>query len=123
MKKSITSTSGSIEPSEQQIQNEILRTFMGKGGPEWLLCWRNNTGQVKTHGRYVRFGMIGQADLSGLLAPNGRRLEIEVKTPKGRQSENQEIFERNIVLYGGVYILARSVDDVWAALEKEGYSR
>jgi hypothetical protein len=63
----------------------------------------------------VRFGIPGQADLTGLL-PGGVRLEVEVKGAAGRQTEEQRAFQRMIERFGGVYVLARSVDDVWAAI-------
>lgn len=65
--------------------------------------------------RVVAFGIPGQADLTGIL-PCGLRLEIEVKGPNGRQSPEQRSFQRMIERFGGVYVLAHSVDDVWQAL-------
>jgi hypothetical protein len=61
----------------------------------------------------VKFGTPGAADLSGLLR-DGRRLEVEVKTSKGRQSEQQRKFQAMIERFGGVYILARNADDAEA---------
>jgi len=37
---------------------------------------------------------------------------IEVKTSKGVLSEHQVKFQRDIERHGGVYVVARSVDDV-----------
>ena len=42
---------------------------------------------------------------------------IEVKTPKGRLSEHQKAFRDRVVAAGGVYIEARSVEDVMAHFE------
>lgn len=52
----------------------------------------------------------GVADLYAI--KNGRGVWIEVKTPRGRQSEHQEQFEKDILSHGGEYLLARSVEDV-----------
>ena len=41
---------------------------------------------------------------------------IETKTAKGRQRDEQKTFERVMVAQGGLYILARSADDVANAL-------
>lgn len=41
-----------------------------------------------------------------------RTIWLEVKTPKGRQSEHQKRFQEEIERQGGEYLLARSVDDV-----------
>jgi len=63
----------------------------------------------------VRFGLPGQADLTGIL-PGGVRLEIEVKRPGCPQTHEQRAFQRMIERFGGVYVLARSVQDVWTAI-------
>ena len=93
--------------TEKQMQNEILRYLADKP----LRIWRQNTGVSKHGNRIVRYGIPGQADLSGIL-PDGRRLEIEVKTVNGRQSTAQKNWQKMIEKFNGVYILARSVDDV-----------
>ena len=63
----------------------------------------------------MRFGLPGQADLTGIL-PGGLRLEIEVKGPGCPQTHEQRAFQRMIERFGGVYVLARSVQDVWSAI-------
>jgi hypothetical protein len=97
---------------EHGIQNEILRAF---GTKRWMRLWRANAGVARIGDRVVRFGVPGQADLTGIL-PGGRRLEIEVKSTDGRQTEEQRNYQRMIERMGGVYVLARSVDDVRRAL-------
>ena len=42
----------------------------------------------------------------------GRIVCIEVKSAKGKLSPDQEAFKQNIEANGGIYILARSVEDV-----------
>ena len=103
--------------SEKAIQNEILRAF---GTKRWLRLWRANTGVARIGNRVIRFGIPGQADLTGIL-PRGVRLEVEVKSPDGRQTEEQRNFQRMIERFGGVYVLARSVEDVRHALTQAGY--
>jgi hypothetical protein len=44
-------------------------------------------------------------------------LEIEVKSEDGRQTEEQRNYQSMIERFGGVYVLARSVDDVTSALQ------
>ena len=94
--------------TEHQIQNAILREF---GTRTDLRIWRANTGVARYGKRVVRFGVPGQADLTGIL-PDGRRLEIEVKSATGRQSTDQKNYQQMIERLNGVYILARSVADV-----------
>ncbi len=79
--------------------------------------WRNNSGALPdARGRAIRFGLAGSADILGLLRPSGRFLAIEVKAQNGRQSEAQRNFQRMITESGGVYILARSVQDALNAI-------
>jgi len=102
-----------VSASESAIQRDILAYLATR--PD-IAAWRNNTGTARSATRFVRFGVKGQADISGLIAPNGRRLEIEVKTDAGRQSADQRKYQKMIEKYGGVYVLARSVAAVAGAL-------
>ena len=102
---------------ERAIQNDILRAF---GSKRWMRLWRANVLAARMGDRFVRAGVAGQADLTGIL-PDGRRLEIEVKSDRGRQTEDQRNFQRMIERFGGVYVLARSVEDVACALKLAGY--
>jgi hypothetical protein len=78
--------------------------------------WRSNTGafQGETNGkrRFVRFGKVGSADITGILGPLGRRIEIECKRPGGVQTPDQKIFQNEIEKLGGIYILATSTQDL-----------
>jgi len=78
-----------------------------------VFAWRQNTGVSRRH---IRFGRNGAADITGILR-GGRRLEIETKTATGKQSDAQVEFQAEIERMGGLYILARSVEDVATALE------
>lgn len=101
--------------TEKQLQNAILREF---GTRSDMRLWRANTGAAQIGRRFIRFGVPGQADLTGIL-PGGRRLEIEVKSESGRQTPDQRNFQAMIERFGGLYVLARSVDDVQRAIEGE----
>lgn len=68
-----------------------------------LALWRQNTGAVKADKRFIVFGLVGAADYSGIFLPNGRRVEIELKSPTGTQSKNQKTFQRLIDEATGVY--------------------
>jgi hypothetical protein len=105
---------------ESFLVHAILRAW---GAHPSLRIWRQNTGGAKIKGQWVMFGTPGAADISGLLLPHGRRLEIECKTERGRQSEDQKSFQAMIERFGGLYVLARSVEDVDAALAAVGVRR
>jgi hypothetical protein len=102
--------------TEKEVQNAILRAF---GTLPGLRLWRANVGVARVGQRVVRFGIPGQGDLTGIL-PDGRRLEIEAKSAVGRQSPEQRAFQNMIERFHGVYILARSVDDVREQLAAHG---
>lgn len=106
--------------TESQIQHAILLAW---GSHPGLRIWRSNTGVAKMGDRSVRFGVVGQADISGLMLPSGRRLEIEVKSATGRQRPEQVVFQRMIESFGGLYVLARSLSDVDRALAAVGLTR
>jgi len=77
-----------------------------------IRAWRSNTGAFKdAFGQFIRFGLPGSADISGIIGPGGTRLEIECKNANGKQSECQKAFEKMIASAGGVYILARSWEE------------
>lgn len=116
--------------AERDLLHLILSTW---GAHPALRIWRANTGvgwfangqpaRKTDRGAYpVRFGTPGQGDISGLVLPSGRRLEIETKA-KTKQSDDQKSFERMIKNFGGLYVLARSLEDVDRALAALGVKR
>jgi VRR-NUC domain len=81
-----------------------------------------NSGAVKIpvpggKDRFVRYGFPGCSDVVGLLK-DGRLLCVEVKSLTGRATPEQEAFLALVAANGGVAVLARSVDDVVAAIDK-----
>jgi len=105
-----------VARTETTIQSEIL---LAVGGDPRFRVWRQNTGvgRALTGGAIVRFGVRGGADLSGLIVGTGQRLEIEVKTDRGKQSKAQVRFGNMINECGGLYIVARSDVDALAQLD------
>lgn len=79
-------------------------------------AFRMNTGKARMGGRFVTFGIPGQPDIFAII--QGRFVGIEVKTATGRQSKDQQNWQRNCERAGGLYILARSVIDVESALRE-----
>lgn len=64
-------------------------------------------------------GMVPGASDIILLKSNSRHgyLCIENKTTKGRQSEEQKIFEQAVKKVGGMYIIVRSLDEFIKTIE------
>lgn len=99
---------------ESDLVASILNTF---GSRQGVRLWRANVLVARDRkGQVVRAGIKGQADISGVLAPTGRRIEIECKSASGQQTKEQVRWQRMIEAHGGIYILARSLEDVEAAL-------
>lgn len=111
-----TATQSGAQSKSTRTESSILREILLYLGTRTdLRAWRSNSGAALGRRGLVRFGVPGQADISGILV-GGRRLEIEVKGPTGRMSDQQRKFRAMIECFGGLYILARSVDDVTQAL-------
>lgn len=110
---------------EKWVQNAIIQKY---GAHPRIRLARINTGvgwfnasgpcrKTDPNARPVRFNPPGCADIVGLIAPTGRLLMIEVKRAKGgKQSDQQVTMQRVIEAMGGIYILAKSVEDVDAVL-------
>jgi hypothetical protein len=92
---------------EAPVLHDCLKWLHERG----IYCWRNNSGTLWANGQPVTFGYPGSADILGVL-PDGRFLAVECKSPTGKQSDKQKAFEAKIVANHGVYILARSVEDL-----------
>lgn len=121
--------------SEKAIQNDILVAITAEPG---VMAWRNNTGMawvgtemragvgsmvrvergmvILREARPLKAGLPGSPDIIG--CANGRGFGIEVKTRTGSQSDQQVAFQRAWTRVGGLYVLARSVDDA-----RDGLSR
>lgn len=95
--------------TEHALVQSILIEF---GSRPTLRLWRVNTGAALGRAGFVRFGLPGMADISGIQFGTGKRIEIEAKTETGRQTPEQKRWQLMIERFGGVYILARSIDDV-----------
>jgi len=58
----------------------------------------------------------GWPDITGLL-PGGRFIGVECKAKRGRQSAAQKDMAEEIRRRGGIYVLARDVEDLRKAIE------
>jgi hypothetical protein len=110
--------------SEQALQQRI-RLELGSGP---VRLWRNNVGALRDpRGRLVTYGLCtGSSDLIGLrrltVSPEhlGQHLAVfcalEVKTPRGRVSAEQELFLAAVRKLGGLAGVVRSLPDARAVL-------
>jgi len=113
-------TAAPVRQTEAEIQHGIL---LALGARPNLRVWRANTGVAKDplSGRLVRFGTPGQADVLGVLAPGGRLLAIECKSTTGRLTDDQAAWGRMVQAMGGVYVVARSVQDAVRAVDAAAF--
>lgn len=127
---------------EQVLSSRIIAAIGAKPG---LRVWRNNTGtahvptsdagraallklQRQGLARPITFGLPGSTDYLGIAAcrcpscgggPLGRFLGLEVKTEDGRLSVQQQRFGNMVQSLGGIWIVARTVDDAQSGIERE----
>ena len=106
-------------PTEKEIENAILDYLSYLPG----CYWKNNSVGVydpikKVHRKPGKYHRNGVSDILGIDS-TGRFVAIEVKTARGRLSENQRNFLDDINRCGGIGFVARSVCDV----RREFYSQ
>jgi len=97
---------------ESDIQRQI-RDYLSL---RRIFHYRNNSGGFKdTNQHFYRFGVFGSPDIICVI--EGRYVGIEVKASKGRQSEHQKAFQRELEEAGGLYIIARSLSlSFWSCM-------
>ena len=80
--------------------------------------WRNNVAVAEVRGTKQRFGLaVGSADLIGIA--HGKPLAIEVKSATGRLSPEQIAWGECWRRLGGLFVVARSVDEAIRGLSCE----
>ena len=90
----------------------MKRLLLALGRHRACRVFRQNVGKVLVRGEDGRVRRAfsagppkGAADLSGLVMPDGWRLEVETKAARGKQSKAQASWQRFIEASGGVYVL------------------
>lgn len=105
---------------EAELQHAIR---LDLGTEPGLTLFRNETGVAKHQLRHrtghVRYGLCkGSSDLVGILAPTGRFIALEIKTPQGRATREQLQFLELIRKRGGFACIVRSVEDARGAIQR-----
>lgn len=108
------------EKSEARIKQDIMLWLSEQG----IFAWNNATGTGLSFDgtRTISFGFPGSPDILAVLHPDGRFMGIETKTRTGKQRETQKKFQAVFEKSGGLYIVARSTDDVKNALFSAGWT-
>jgi hypothetical protein len=105
-------------------------------------CWRQNVGsgypvaavqgaihaleagnialalKVLRNSRPIAFGQAGLPDIDGIAAPSGRRIGVEVKFGKDKMRPEQERCREMYERHGGLYIVARDVEQAMDEIKK-----
>jgi len=122
-------------PFKEGSANELTRTIIAFFKMKGIEAWRQ-----ASEGRFIKGreytdwkgmkkeekGMYiprskkakGSADISVTIPPLGRRLEVEVKYGKDRQSDDQKDFQKRIEAMGGIYMIAKTWDDFYGQITK-----
>lgn len=102
-------------PTETVISGQI-RDYINLHGIGFV--WRNNTIKGRTQeGRFFQNGIKGSPDLVGF-TNKGYFLGVEVKRPGKQLTFYQKLFAKKVrETDKGVYIVARSIDDIMRQLE------
>lgn len=93
--------------TEKETQKAILEYLDVRG----IFHYRQNSGAYKAaHGGFIRYGTKGAPDIVAVF--RGKYIGIEVKDIKGRLNDNQKDFCKLLEAAGGIYMIARDIDDV-----------
>lgn len=101
---------------EAVIQQEIR---LALGQRDDIMLFRINVGKFRPldgGARVIQSAPEGTPDLLGVMSP-GRAFAIEVKTDKGKQRTAQVAWQNAWEKRGGLYVLARSLEDVYRGLD------
>lgn len=108
-----------MDSSERVIQTDILLALSQRPNAH---VWRQNVLSARRRngdgslGAVVRSGPPGTADILGVV--EGLPVAIEVKSESGRQSPAQRSWGRAFTAAGGLYVVARSVDEAVEAVDR-----
>lgn len=100
------------KPTYKTPESAVKAACMGWLAAHKVFAWRNNSGAVKTEsGFWLKFGLKGSSDILGI-CKNGRFLAVECKSDIGQLRDEQKLFRDNVMANGGLFIVARSTDDL-----------
>ena len=84
------------------------------GSLPWCRIWRQNCGEIPVRDRSGKVIRVfhpgpptGAADITGVVSPEGWRIEIEVKSATGKCSKEQENWRVNMAQLGAIYVLVQ----------------
>lgn len=100
-----------------RLKGEVLVALSARG----CFVWNNPTGLACPVGttRPVRYGLPGAPDIIGIL-PGGKTLAVEVKTGRGRVTEDQQRWHDKARGMGALVIVVRDLAELDAYIPTKG---
>lgn len=107
-----------IDPRKVSAEGvlSILETTQGRSWHGGFI-WRNNTGGAKIGRSFVKFGLPGTPDITGI-SRSGQWVGFECKTAKGKVSPVQAAFHEVVTRLGGRVSVVRNYAEMARALEE-----
>ena len=110
-------------PRRKTAEGYVLDAVMQYLAAKKIFAMRMNSGAMKIDNRFLRFGSPGMADILAFVKAGDAAADcwdrwmvvpywIEVKAPKGKQSEAQKAFQKVVEEEDHRYILARGIEDL-----------
>lgn len=105
--------------TEAMVLRDIQQYLKFKG----IFGYRSNAGAFTDERtkRFIRYGVLGGADLTCIYPTTGQYWACEVKRPGGLLSDGQIAFLRGVRKSGGVILVAESIRDVEECLRNPGF--
>lgn len=107
---------------KQMTETEIQSLILLEASKEGHRLWRSNAGTAKTKNGFIKLFPKGFPDTIGFRRNDGKFIAIEVKTPKGKMSENQKKFAKFTHGKPIIYGVARSPEEAIDIIEDGGMS-
>jgi hypothetical protein len=106
-----------IIPVPDKPEAEVLAECLDWLKKHRIWARRMNVGAGVLGRSFVSFGIVGSADITGIL-PDGRRLEIETKKGKGGWlSEEQLKYKKDIQENNGIYLIVHGLAELEMLME------
>lgn len=111
---------------KKTTESDLVRACIEYLTLKGVFCWRNNTGafagEHMGRKRFVRFGTPGAPDIMAIVRTRvsrqrqavlvGRFLGVECKSPTGKQSAAQRVWQEQCERAGGAYFMVRRLGDL-----------
>ena len=93
--------------NEGELTSRVIKALNQIPG---VIAWRRSVGRRG----HIKFGITGEADCQGVIAPHGRMWAIELKMPGGERSSEQVAWAESVIALGVPYLCTESYDEAIA---------